>query len=64
MEGLACQAARVKQRGCEAGVTQVGIDAGLDWSGSDVFVGDVLGYGDQARSEMGESSTEWNRKSR
>lgn len=64
MEGLAFQATRVKQRGCEAAVAQVGIDAGLAWSGSDVFVGDVLGNGDQARSEMGESSTEWNRKSR
>lgn len=28
------------------------IDAGLAWSGSDVFVGDVLGNGDQGRPEM------------
>lgn len=33
-------------------ITQVRIDAGLAWSSSDVFVGDVLGNGDQGRSEM------------
>lgn len=54
MEGLACQATGVKERECEVGVAPVGIDAGLAWSGSEVFVGDVLGDGEQARSEMQE----------
>lgn len=54
MEGLACQETRVKERGCKAGIAQVGVDAGLAWSGSEIFVGDVLGNGDQARSEIRE----------